>query len=262
MTLQSSTLRPGLLVSLKTTIDGNVSYDKRTIEAEHVDATGAAKATWETERTIADPAEHEAAQVARSKASSLVRAICARSAFGLLCPEAREADLDEAIQAARRVADAFNAGAKLSRVSVYVITGRIAPDDVEAVRAINSEIRGLLDEMESGVRRLDVEAVRDAASRAKNVGAMLAPESAARVAAAVEAARSVARRIVKAGEAAAQEIDAASLRAITDARTAFLDLEGAGNEIAAPASEGRAIDLAPVSLAMSAAPASPMLDFG
>ncbi len=34
MALRSQTLRPGLLVSLKTTLHGNVHYQKRTIESE------------------------------------------------------------------------------------------------------------------------------------------------------------------------------------------------------------------------------------
>ncbi len=42
------------------------------------------------------------------------------------------------------LADEFNATARLTRLYVNVIAGRIAPDDVEAVKAINSEVRDLL----------------------------------------------------------------------------------------------------------------------
>lgn len=262
MTLQSSTLRPGLLVSLRTSINGNISYTKQTIEADHVTTAGEARAKWETTRTIADPAEYALAEKARNKASSLIRGVCANSAFGLLCPEADADQLEAAIAEARAAADAFNRAASLSRVAVHVITGRIAPNDVEAVRAINSELRGLLDDMAAGIQRLDVKEIREAASRAKALGVMLPSEVASRIKDAIDAARSAARKITKAGEQAAQEIDTKAVRAITEARTAFLDLDEAG-EVQAPEETGTAIDLTPSEpQAMAAAGySSPSFDF-
>lgn len=242
--LRSTTLRPGLLVSLKTSVRGNIDYQKRTIEQDTTTETGALRAKWETTRIISDPAEHEAAEKARSKASSLVRGVCVRSEFGLLCAEKDAEQLEDAIRQARIVADEFNATARLSHVSVYVITGRVAGDDVEAVRAINSEVRDLLENMAAGVQAFDVDRIRDAANRARNIGAMLPTETQAKVQQAIDAARSAARQMVKAGETAAQEIDAAALRRITDARTAFLDLDDA-QEIATPQETGRALDLEP-----------------
>jgi hypothetical protein len=244
MSIASSTLRPGLLVSLKTTVSGNVEYKKQNIEADHVTDDGKRKARWETQRTISDPIEHEAALQVRSRALTLIRGVCSRSAFGLLCPEIATEDLERAMVKARKLAEEFNKSAKLTRVTVYAITGRIAPDDVEAVKAINSEVRDLLGEMEDGLKRLDVKAVRDAANRARNIGAMLSPNAAARISAAIDAARSASRRIVKAGEQAAEEVDRATLARIEEARTAFLDLDDAG-EIGAPDADGRALDLMP-----------------
>jgi hypothetical protein len=253
-------------VSLKTTLHGNAHYQKRVIESEHVTETGAERAKWETVRTITDPAEHEKAETARAKAGSLIRGVCSHSAFGLLCPESRTAELEAAIAQARAVADAFNAEAGLSRISVYVITGRIAPDDVEAVRAINSEIAELMQRMTDGISQLDVKAIREAASKAKSVGAMLPAETASRVQDAIAAARATARTITKAGETAAQEIDTRAIKAITEARTAFLDLDDSGQEIITPTETGRAIDLdaAPKVDAMplfSTGPATAELEF-
>src|SRR5215831_16187739 len=237
--MQTSTLRPGLLVSLKTSIRGNIRYDHRDIEREHLTEDGRQLAKWETERTISDPLEYEAATKVRSKVRSIVSSVCANSAFGLLCPEKSTDDLDNAIAEARRLTDEFNATAKLTRVRVYVIAGRIAPDDVEAVRAINSEVRDLLANMADGIRNLDVKAVRDTANRARDIGRMLTPDAQARIQTAIDAARSTARQIVKAGEQAAQEIDQRTIRRITEARTAFLDLEPVA-EVAVPAVGGRA----------------------
>src|SRR5262249_36497596 len=153
-------------------VRGNVSYAKRVLEAARKTADGAERAKWETERTIVDPAEFKAAQEARSKAGNMIRRVCAHSAFGLLCPEADAGKLEAAIADANKVAKEFNSKASVTRLSVYVITGRIAPDDVEAVKAINSEIRDLMTDMESGLANLNVKEVRAAASRAKQIGQM------------------------------------------------------------------------------------------
>lgn len=244
MIIQTSTLRPGLLVSLKTSISGNVKYNKEVIAPEHKTESGAAEAVWQTQRTIAEPEEYENARKCRSKAAALIRSVCAQSAFGLLCPESDADKLAKVIAEARDIADGFNNQAILTRVTVYVITGRIAPDDVEAVKAINSEIKDLMNAMEQGIKNLDVKAVRDAASRAKEVGAMLSTDAQARVQIAVEAAREVAKKIVKSGEQAAQEIDLSAVRKIAEMRTAFLDLDEQ-KAIQAPATEQRALDLAP-----------------
>ena len=240
-----TTLRPGLLVSLNTRVQGNVSYRKAIIEEEHITDEGTQMARWETERTVLDPVEAESAKKIRGKARSLITSVCAASAFGLLCRLDRQGDLEDAIAEARRLADEFNATAALSRVTVYVITGRVADNDVEAVRAINSEVRDLLEQMKEGVETLNVEAVRQAANKARSLGNMLTPDAADRIQGAIDAARSAARKIVAAGEQVACEIDLRAVRAITEARLAFLDLDDA-REVAAPTEQARAVDFEPV----------------
>lgn len=244
MAIQTSTLRPGLLVSMKTSVVGNIRYDKEVITPAHETEQGHQEATWQTTRIIADPEEHDNAKKARSKAATLVRGVCAQSAFGLLCPESDADRLADAIAKAREIVNGFNEVALLTRISIYVITGRIAPDDVEAIKAINSEIKDLMTAMEAGIQNLDVKAVREAASRAKEVGAMLSADAQARVQIAVEAAREAAKKIVKAGETAAIEVDRTTIRKIAEMRTAFLDFDDA-KEVASPTVEQRALDLVP-----------------
>lgn len=244
--VQISTLRPGLLVSLKSSIAGNVSYASREIEAEHLDSDGAMRAKWETDKTVENPEEHANAVKVRGRARSLITGICSPSSFGLLCPEHRRDELLAAITEAREVAETFNADARLTRISVNVIIGRVAQDDVEAVRAINGEVRELMDAMASGLKSLDVGAVRDAANRARSLSAMLSPEAAKRAKVAIDTARSAARQIVKAGETAAIEIDETVLRNIRTARAAFLDIpDEIVSDIDTPNVSGRAIDLEP-----------------
>ena len=258
--MRTTTIRPGLLVSLKTSVTGNVEYSKRTIKTEHEIAGGARRASWETEKTINDPVEFEQASKIRGKVRSLIGALCAHSSFGLLCPLDRSDELSAAINEAQELTRDFNNQATQTRVSVYVIAGQVASDDAQAVKAINSEVTDLLNRMESGVRRLDVETIRDAANRAKGIASMITPEASACLQVAIDTARSAARTIVKAGEAAAVEIDYRAIRAITESRTAFLDLDDAA-EIAAPTVTGRALDFDP-SPVTSAAPmqAAPQFD--
>jgi hypothetical protein len=256
--LDVKTLRPGLLVGLKTSLRGGVSYAKRTIEPEHVEGA-ALVAKWETERTITDAEEHKAAVKVRSDAVYTVRKVCAVTAFGYLCPEAKQAALEQAIERAHAMVAAFNASARSVRLSFYVITGRVAPDDVEAVRAIHAEVRELMADMENGVRALDARAVRAAAERAKAIGQMLSEESRVKVEGTVSTMRSAARSIAKAARAGTlasltiNEMVFAKMRA---ARTAFLEL-GDAADVQAPAStiEPRAIDFDATPETASAAPA-------
>lgn len=244
MTLQSSTLRPGLLVSLKTSLKGNVSYTKQEIEADHFEADGSKCAKWETERKIADAEEHERATTARDAATHLVRKVCSATTFGYLCPEANSDKLEAAIKEARAVADDFNATATITRLGFYVVTGRVAPDDVEAVRAINSEVRDLVDTMSEGIRNLNAKAVRAAATKAKSLGQMLSQDASDKIKDMVKLARETATAIVKAGVETAQEIDLVTIRRLNEARTAFLDL-GDTAEISMPTEVGRGVDLTP-----------------
>lgn len=240
----TTVLKPGLLVNVKTAIAGNVSYAKKELEAEQVTTDGTSKARWETERTIVDHVEHEAATKVRSKARAVVASVCFNSAFGLLCPEASAAELTKAVAEARKLAEDFNASAKVTRIRFFVIAGKIAADDVEAAKAIKNEVRELLNTMEDGVKKLDVETIRKAASDAKQLGQMLSPDAQASIQNAVEAVRKTARKITKAGESVAIEIDRQTLAAIKGARTSFLDLDDA-REIGAPVVTGRAVDFAP-----------------
>lgn len=238
------TLRPGLLVSMQTSIKGNTHYQTQEIELAHATDDGGVRAKWETTKTIADRAEHEEAIKARTKIRGLILSVCSQSAFGLLCPNDKEAELREAIAMARKLTEEFNSTAQVSRMAVNVIFGRIAQDDVEAIRAISGEIRTLMEGMQQGVKSLDVKMIRTAANKATEVGKMLTPEANSRMAVAIDAARTSARKIAKAGEVAAQEVDRSAIRKIDMARTAFLDIHiGEDVGFAEPKAEGRNIDL-------------------
>src|SRR4029077_6271511 len=161
---------------------------------------------------------------------------------GLLCPEAKADALATAVEEARAIVAQFNSSASLTRLSFNIITGRIAPDDVEAIRAINNEMSDLLASMAEGLSNLAVTKVRDAANKARAVGSMLTTEAQERVQAAIDVARKTARAIVQAGSEGAVEIDRAAIRKVLDSRTAFLDVDDAGVEVKAPVPTVRQVD--------------------
>ena len=115
--------------------------------------------------------------------------------------------LDAAIRDANRVVDEFNATASLTTLRLYCYVAEIAQDDVTAVQNINREVRDLLSDMAAGVEKLDAKVIRAAANKARELGGMLSPDAQVRVQFAIDAARAAANQIVKAGEAAAIEID-------------------------------------------------------
>lgn len=246
--MQTSILRPGLLVSLRTSIKGNVRYFTTELEKEHITEAGEERARWETERTVRDPEEQKRALKARSLARSAVQTVCSHSDFGLLCLQENRAKLDAAITKAEDIAREFNLTAEVSRLNVNVIIGEVAADDARAIRSINQEMRDLMDTMAQGLANLDVETVRNAANKAKSVGKMLEPNAKANVERALTIARQAAREIVKAGETGAAEIDQVAIQRLTEARTAFLDLDEVSETQAPEAATPVAVDFEPEAL--------------
>ena len=228
------TLRPGVLVSLKTRTRGTVKYDKRDLEFAHLTGDGTQVSRWETEKTVFDAAEQKEASQVVSSASYLIRKLCVQSEHGLLCPDSRADQLPAAITAARELADQFNAGATYTRVEVNVICGRVVADDVEATRAIFSETERFLQQMQDGLQELDVKKVRAVMRKAKDVGQMLAPEANQAIASAVSVASAACRKIVKAGNQAAIAIDQNAINAIGAARNSFLDFDITEVEVDTP----------------------------
>jgi len=179
----------------------------------------------------------------RGKIRSLIIAECSPSNFGYLCLTANRANLERAIAEGRRLATEFNSESSIHKIKINVMTGEIMPDDVEAVRAIKSEITDLLEIMADGIKELDVEKVREAANKAKSVSNMLTEDASARVMEAVKAARKAATAINKAGEQAAIVIDRSVLATLAEARTAFLDIEEVAEETEIVPETPRTLDL-------------------
>lgn len=227
--MSTTTIRPGILVALKSTVEGGVFYERRELTPDEA-RDGAAVEKWETTKIVEDPAEHEAATKARSAALSAIRKCCSATSFGLLCPTLNEGALDVAIKEARAIVEAHNATAQHTRVRVYALKGRIADSDSEAAKMIGAEVAELIAEMNTGIDRLDPKSIRKAADRAREMAAMLGDVQRGRVddaiAQARKAARDIVRRVEKEGEEAAIVLMDVQRGAIERARIAFLDLDG------------------------------------
>ena len=225
----ASIIRPGLLVNIKSTVVGGVSYNRIDLDASGQPVEpGGEVARWETVRVIEDKAEHDRAVKARSAAVSAIRKECQATAFGTLCPEEREGALDAAIAAAHAIVDAHNATATHTRIGIYVLKGRVASNDAEAARAITSEIADLVVAMNEGIGALDADAIRKAADKAREMSAMLDDSLKGKVEGAIsqarKAARDITRRLVKNGEDRAVVLADIQRGQIESARIAFLDL--------------------------------------
>lgn len=224
-------LRPGILVSLRSEVRGGVSYVRTPLDptATPTAEEKSAVERWETTKVTTDAEEHTRAEDARTAATAPIRKLCMASAFGLLCPIEREAELSAAIAQSRAIADAFNESARYTSVRVYVLRGHIATTDEEAAQAIGDEVRELVDAMNAGITALDVEAIREAATKASQIGEMLDATQQETLGEAVKAARSAARAIVKRiqkdGEQAAVVLADIKRGALERARLAFLDLD-------------------------------------
>lgn len=237
-------LKPGLLVALKTSVRGGVAYIRKDLDAEQEE--GVKLQRWETEKRIENAEEFEAATAARGKARSVVSAVCSSSTFGLLCPTENEKDLDGAIAEARRIAAEHNAQATCTQVEVFVIVGRIAQTDEEAAKAIGSEVKDLLEQMKAATLNGDVAGIREAANKARELGAILSEDVGKQVSSAIEEARKNARELVqrvqKKGENVADVIKELYVQRIDTARSAFLDLDE--GEVKSVAHVARSVEVA------------------
>jgi hypothetical protein len=226
----SSTIRPGILVCLKTTVSGGVQYQRVDLEKEQATEDGHAVSKWETTRVIDDPDEHERAIKARGRAVAEIRGVCAVTSFGLICPLDRQEKLSAALERAQALITQHNESASFTRIGLFVLKGQIASTDEEAARAISQEVSGLIAQMNEGINKLDPEAIREAATKAQSVLALLGDEKAEDVKSAINQARSAARTIVKRVQKEGQQasIVLADIQrgALEKARIAFLDLDG------------------------------------
>lgn len=191
-------LRPGLLVSLNTSMHGNVRYSLSDIEYERDGKREKRKGI--SEREIADTAEHEKGKQVRSAATYTVKKLCTATLHGLMCPVEDRAKLEAAIKDAENLVATFNDEAKVTTIGFHVAIGTMEPGDLRMLRSVQREIASLVRAMDDGIRAKDADAIRDAAVKAKAIAAMLeTSDSKTELIKSVSRAREAATSIAKTG---------------------------------------------------------------
>jgi predicted NBD/HSP70 family sugar kinase len=236
------TMRPGLLVVINTQIHGGKHSKTVTLDASSTaEEMGVVPTTEEASlkatKTVTvydDPVEYEAVENLRLKVRKMISSYCENGPFGDIAPLDKEEELLQAIQLAYDEVNLFNRNAKYSRLQLYCMPARIISDTSATARGIADEIKLLLDKMDTGMTKLDAEAIEDAGRRAKLLGKRLDKESSSKVNAAVKeankAAREIANRIEQKGDLSAAFITQLKRDAIIEARFSFLDLDEAKSE--------------------------------
>lgn len=229
------TLRPGIMLGLKTSVRGGVSYKRVDLDAEE----GAEK--WETTKRVQDAAVHKAASKLRARCRQRIEQVCAKTSFALMCSNDNEAKLDVVLDDIRDKVREWNSTNPVTRVNIWCVKARIAESDEQAAKSIASDLTDLLDEMNRSITDLDPDAIRTAAKQARAMLSILSEQKQALANQAIEAARdaasAIAKRVIKKGEDAAAVLQSLDTQAISAARVAFLDIEEA---------EAAATDVAPL----------------
>ena len=221
------TIKPGYLVSVKTSRQGGVKY-LHSNQDKRFDGKKREISKWETTRLIDDVVEFDRAANEQLGANYLIAKCCIRTPFGYVCPEEDIIKLDEAIKEAHLKINAFNATAQHTTLYVRVLKGKIAANDSEAFKAITGEIRELATKISAGITTADIKQIREAASMAKSMGRMLDTKLQSDVNDVVKAARAAARLVTKL-EKKGEKIEAVMLEEfkspIDKLSKAFLDLD-------------------------------------
>ncbi|MEK6883204.1 MAG: hypothetical protein AABY22_26495, partial [Nanoarchaeota archaeon] len=231
-------LKPGILVYLRSEIEGGVKYDSKGLTDEQAEAAGLEVATNVTDTATIrkvgsvivtdDPDEFDRAKRVRGICRRLVSVLCEETPFGLLCPRDKKDDLAAAIRQSYREAEEFNKDSRYSSVRLWITRGYQVVDDAGDIKRVAEEMREILDEMKAGIDGADAEAVRAAMKRAKLVAGMIDGEHAERVKGAIRQAKEMADQIAKAARDRADKGVEIIVRCKTDeilsARASFLDV--------------------------------------
>lgn len=218
-------VRPGLLVSMRTSIKGGVSYRREDL-VDEIEGEGT-RTEWKTEKKVENADEYTRARRLRARVVTLIGGACVKTAFTYICPLENEALLDERIAEAQAACDAFNEEAVHSQVTFDLMRGRYMEDTKETVQAVRREIHELLEELNSALKAGEVQSIRDVAARATQMGRLLEEGTEARSALerAVKESRRVAGQLVKrikeGADAVAEVLAGANVSLIATARHTF-----------------------------------------
>lgn len=223
-------LRPGFMIALTSRMKGGIEYE--TLHEESDQSTeGVLTEEKTTKKTIFDVEEHEKAVKVRGLVVYQIRRLCVKTPFCLLCPEDKEAELDQGIKIARQLMDDFNAKSVYTKIRFYVLKAKLLANDEQTAMAIAGEMRSLLAEMSGAIEKMNPEAIREAIAKATQLAEMMQEKEQGEARLAIElartAAREMAKTIKKKGSVAIDVVQdyRVSLLALEKAQKVFLDYE-------------------------------------
>lgn len=228
--MKAQLLQPGFMIALSSRMKGGIEYLTLHEEASKRE-DGSLTQKWETTKNVSDIDEHERGVKVRGAALYEIKKLCVSTPFCLLCPDSNEAELDAGVEVAQGLVAAFNNSSTYTKIRLYVLKAKLLGDDEQTSAAIAGEMRNLFSEMDQAIRKMDPEAIRDAATKADEISQMLVLEQKEKVSEAILSARKVAREITKTiKQKGIGAINVASdyqeqLLAVSAASKVFLDFE-------------------------------------
>lgn len=205
-----------------------------------------------TVQRMDDPAEYARAEGVREAVRKMLGDVATtQTPLGLMASHSDQEKLDQAIADARAAVETYNATAKRTFITPWIVQMALRADE-STLKQVATEVKDLLAAMDAGIQKRDAEAIREAARRAKMYAEMMDEAHGEIVIAAIEEARRHAKEVAKAvkerGDAALTEVlacdSAARKAALNAARAAFLDVEGDAVEIVPIAVQAaRALDV-------------------
>ena len=262
-TTETALLKPGRMVSLRSTVRGGVEYDREDLPTacdcaladgpraevrgpDHATSCpmgeGEAVKAWKTVRRIKDPVEWKRAKAVRGRAVAKVWHACVFTEFGLVLPDDRRAKFEEILTEQRQLVHEHNKTTQHTHVTLRVLRSRLERDE-ETETSLAAEVDEVVEDMEACAAASDVDGARKTALKAQKLTAIFSSDVAARVMEKVKAARDAATAAAKAArDAAKPKVDDEEEEAAKEAKAVKKAAKEAKAAEAKAAKEAKAAD--------------------
>lgn len=154
-----------ILVSERLSVDRAVRYVKGHADVS-TNPDGSEDASWETQRHFRNREEAKEADRVYANARFKIRAKCAFTPIGYVCPKEKEDELKTAIDEARALVDEANTKFKHCRIKFCVALADLRPDD-GASTAFRDALDNCVVQLKSSLTEFDYKRARNVLSATK-----------------------------------------------------------------------------------------------
>lgn len=152
-------IEPCIVVRDTLTVERAVRYDRRNHTVTN-NPDGSEDATWEGKRHYKNRQEAQQADRIYAQARSKLRSVCLRTDLGFICPESKKAELDQAIEAARKVVEDANAGFQYCHVNFRVVLLELKPANEDGVAILRESLERTTKAVQEALADFDVKKAR------------------------------------------------------------------------------------------------------